>query len=131
MDKGFYSNMRLPNLGSTSTSTTAASPMCRKKVTIEDILHSAKLLKKFDRPTLYIWKGDSIFNLSERPQLINCKYLDEDDAYFVAGIGIASGKNAYFKILKMNIQLLWSDNYIDLEEQLLLFEGLELTNRKS
>lgn len=124
-----------------STNTTSAATDCLgKNITIDDIKHTVSLLKRFDRPTIYIWNGKKIgesrgfrylLPLPEKPQIKPSSYLlDEDVFYIVAGIGIVACEKMCKRIETFNLNLMWSDSPMDLDEQTLLFESLGLAQRK-
>lgn len=123
-----------------STNTTSATDYFDRNITIDDIKHTAFLLEKFDRPTIYIWNGKKtgesrgfryLQPLPEKPQIKPSSYLlDEDAFYIVAGIGIVACEKMCKRIEKFNLNLLWSDSPMDFDEQTLLFESLGLAQRK-
>lgn len=122
-----------------STSTTATD-LFGKNITIDDIKHTAFLLERFDRPTIYIWNGKKtgesrgfrhLQPLPLKPQIKPSSYLLEEDVfYIVAGIGIVACEKMCKHIEKFDLNLLWSDSPMDFDEQTLLFESLGLAQRK-
>lgn len=97
----------------TSTSTSAANPLYDEPITLEKIQHTLKILKKFERPTIYIWNG--------------IKFDDEfwyNKFFIVAGLGIVANKKVADILRKLNLNLLWSDYPADFEEQKKMFKEI-------
>jgi len=126
----------------------SASDNFPRNITVDDILHNANKLRRFDRPTLYIWdgcrSGDAISplikqTLPERPQLACSEYLEcsqcgqeaENVFYIVAGIGIVCNKKAYEEVKQLDLNLQWSDHPMSFQDQILLFWSLGLACRKA
>lgn len=121
----------------TSTSTSAANPLYDEPITLEKIQHALKILKKFERPTIYIWNGikfDDEFwynnflrhMLPDKPRIIDSEYLlvDDDKFFIVAGLGIVANKKVADILRKLNLNLLWSDYPADFEEQKKMFKEI-------
>lgn len=73
--------------------------------------------------TIYIWKNKpedryNPFSDDVRPELKCSKLIDDPySAFIVAGIGIVAGEKAFEVLSKLNLNLVWSDEYIPLEDQ--------------
>ena len=77
----------------------------------------------------YVWKGDRTTRRICRvkdylcPRLLMSGMLPDDEAYVVAGTGIIAGGKIYDHILMMCLALEWSDEFIDVKEQIKKLES--------
>lgn len=61
-------------------------------------------------PTIKVWIGDGFEVATDYPVIKESPYLDDDQCYVMAGVGISAGKKVHKRIWELGYIPVWDEN---------------------